>query len=148
MAAMTARAKEFTSGTILLILGFGIFFYARTFPDLPKGYPGPGLFPSILGLSLALVGCLLLFYLSRQPGSSQIERTTDKSSNRSLVFCLVLVILFPILQPLIGTYPTLLVLGLLMGINLGLPLLIAGTTTFATVLLIYLAFNLMLGLPL
>ena len=53
------------NGILFFLLGAAIFLASRTFPDLPEGHPGPGLFPSIIGILLALSGAGIYFSRSQ-----------------------------------------------------------------------------------
>ncbi len=47
-------------GALLAVLGSFVFLQARAFPTLSGGYPGPGLFPQILGGVLVVAGLSLV----------------------------------------------------------------------------------------
>jgi putative tricarboxylic transport membrane protein len=53
-------AWDALAGVLLALLGSYVFLAARTFPNLSGGYPGPGLFPQLLGILLALSGAGLV----------------------------------------------------------------------------------------
>ncbi|MCX7839634.1 MAG: tripartite tricarboxylate transporter TctB family protein [Anaerolineae bacterium] len=46
-------------GILFALCGAWIFLQAMTFPNLKGGYPGPGLFPQILGILLVLSGLVI-----------------------------------------------------------------------------------------
>ncbi len=141
------KSRNTLAGLLLVFLGAGIFMMARSFPSLPEGHPGPGLFPGILGIGLLINGAVLLLF----PGNKDRESDTEiKTESRALPLLagVVLIILFPFLQPFLGTYPSLGLVGIGVGFTLRLQPLMVIVTVVATLSLIYLAFNLMLGLPL
>jgi hypothetical protein len=141
------KNRNTLAGLLLVFLGAGIFMMARTFPSLPEGHPGPGLFPAILGIGLLINGAVLLLVRGNKDNEAYTETTTE-SRALPLLAGVVLIILFPFLQPFLGTYPSLGLVGIGVGFTLRLQPLMVIITVVATLSLIYLAFNLMLGLPL
>ena len=142
---MTVR-KNHIGGLVVGALGLSICLMSRTFPQLPEGYPGPGLFPSIIGILMALLGIVIVF------SSEKEETDTDDdalvSRRLSLVLAIVLSLLIPIINrwiPLLFILPVFIFLiALLFKVSLKWALLISTITTT----LIYLIFSLMLGVSL
>jgi len=142
---MTVR-KNHIGGLVVGALGLSIYLMSRTFPQLPEGYPGPGLFPSIIGILMALLGIVIVF------SSEKEETDTDDdalvSRRLSLVLAIVLSLLIPIINrwiPLLFILPVFIFLiALLFKVSLKWALLISTITTT----LIYLIFSLMLGVSL
>ncbi|MXZ04342.1 MAG: tripartite tricarboxylate transporter TctB family protein [Rhodothermaceae bacterium] len=60
-------------GIVFLILAAAIWLGTRSFPSLPEGYPGPGLFPNVLAFLLALAGIGLFW----RP-SAEVDTTTQR----------------------------------------------------------------------
>jgi putative tricarboxylic transport membrane protein len=52
---------DLVSGTLAAAFGLAVLLYVQTFPELPGGAPGPGLFPGIIGGLLLLFGLVLVF---------------------------------------------------------------------------------------
>ncbi len=50
---------DFAFGLVAVLLGLAAYITARGFPSPPGPYPGPGLFPQLLGLALAATGLAL-----------------------------------------------------------------------------------------
>jgi putative tricarboxylic transport membrane protein len=53
------RTSELTTGLIVMAGGLVVAGYAQTFPPMPGQPIGPSLFPTIIGVGLALVGAVL-----------------------------------------------------------------------------------------
>jgi len=53
------RTSDLTTGLILMAGGLAVAGYAQTFPPMPGQSIGPSLFPTVLGVGLALVGAAL-----------------------------------------------------------------------------------------
>ncbi len=66
-------------GIVFLILAAAIWLGTRSFPSLPEGYPGPGLFPNALAFLLALVGIGLLW----RP-TAEVVRATHQLSGKGV----------------------------------------------------------------
>jgi putative tricarboxylic transport membrane protein len=53
------RPSDLLTGLFILAAGLAVAGYAQTFPPMPGQPIGPGLFPTIIGLGLALTGAAL-----------------------------------------------------------------------------------------
>ena len=53
------RVRDTVSGALIMLLGLAIAAYAQTIPSRPGMAFGPSLFPTIIGLALALCGAAL-----------------------------------------------------------------------------------------
>jgi putative tricarboxylic transport membrane protein len=53
-------AWDAIAGVVLALVGSFAYVTARSFPHLSGGYPGPGLFPQVLGAVLAAAGVALV----------------------------------------------------------------------------------------
>ena len=101
-------SKEVISGGILVILGIGIYVVSLTFPALPEGYPGPSLFPQIIGVGLGLMGILLCVSGFRNTSSASASSTDtpgNLKSGNSLVHMLGgvgIIALFPLVYPFLA----------------------------------------------
>lgn len=75
---MTELRIDAITAVCCIVVGGALALQARSFPDL-SGYPGPGLFPVIIGALLAVTGLLLLAratYRSRRWGMQAPAATT------------------------------------------------------------------------
>lgn len=135
---------------VLLALATWIWFYSGQFPNLPEGYPGPGLFPRVIALGLALIALALLvkgFISHPLTDNQQLEPDPEKSLLR-LGFGAILMILFPLASPLLGFMGALLVVGVLMGLVLQVRWWKALLTASVTTAGLYLIFVKLLSVPL
>jgi putative tricarboxylic transport membrane protein len=62
------RVNDAVSGTLLALFGLAIAAYAQTFSSRPGMAFGPGLFPTIIGILLALGGLVLAWQGWRRGG--------------------------------------------------------------------------------
>lgn len=139
---MSPKQDKIT-GIVVLVLGLMVFWYARQFPELEEGHPGPGLFPGLIGLLLAISGIILLFWST----SEEVNRSL--SGNWISVFLLLLLmIIFPYVRNAAGFFPAIasviFLVGLLMRLSLLRALVAAGGATG----FIFLIFNKLLHVPL
>ena len=58
--ALTAARRDLAAGTLLIALGAGIVLEARHYPLGTVSQMGPGYYPSLLGVAMALVGGLII----------------------------------------------------------------------------------------
>lgn len=54
------RVSNTVIGLSVILLGAWVIWYARGFPKLEQGYPGPSLFPTVLSVLLILSGIILI----------------------------------------------------------------------------------------
>ncbi len=143
-------AWDAVAGVLLALLGSYVFLAARTFPNLPGGYPGPGLFPQLLGVILALSGVGLLAHgaltgalLRRVP----LVRASRKEKAGALLVILA-VVLYILLVDRLGFVPLafLILAGLMLALGVSARWSI-GLGVALTVLL-YLLFGRLLHVPL
>jgi len=144
------RSLEVLPGGLALALGVAVWFFAGTFPELDDGYPGPGLFPRIIAVGLALSGLGLLIRAFRRPGeaSPATNQTPLLPAAARVAAGLALVALYPLLQGLIGFIPTVSALSFGVAVLLGVGVVTAGVTAIVSSSLIYLLFTRLLGVPL
>lgn len=141
------KGKKINLGisTIVVLIGILVFISSRQFPAMPEGHPGPGLFPSVLGVFLILSGFVLLSDTFK-PGD--IPTAFRQGNWRSVLIILSIIVLFPLVQPFIGFLGILsisiLAIGLLMRLSLVKSILVSLFTTG----FIYLIFNVILHVPL
>ena len=151
---MKARIGSFTrdilAAILLLLLAAWIWYYSSQFPDLPEGYPGPKLFPRIIAVGLASIGIGigLTQFLTRSAPEREAKVPTEGKSRMRLISGILLLAIFPVLSPLLGFIPTLLIVGVLIGFSLQVKWWKILLTVGITVLGIYLIFSELLSVPL
>jgi len=143
-------AWDALAGMLLALLGSYVFLAARTFPNLSGGYPGPGLFPQLLGILLACAGAGLV--LNSLPAGRRLGRSAPVgASRRDTVAALIVVlavVVFIVLVDRVGFVPLafLILAGLML--TLGVPARWSVPLGVALTLLLYLLFARLLRVPL
>lgn len=155
MRSWSETHTEVLNGSILLLLGIGIWSYSGTFPDLQEGYPGPALFPRLIAgifsiAGLVLLGTYLPRLLSTSPSQNKDEQAEKTTLARLYVLLggIALIVLFPLFSDWVGFLLTLGVSVFVMALLLKIPLLQSGLIALGTLGTIYLTFNVLLGVPL
>ena len=139
--------QEGLNGGILILFALWIWWQTTYFPNLEEGYPGPALFPRLVGLGFAFSGLVLLIRAWR--GSEEVlSSTTSRTGLLRLAAGIGLIILYPFLQPHLSFAPTLGLVCFGVALLLGVRIWIAGLTALLTVLFIFLTFNQLLNVPL
>ena len=54
------RLNDLALGTLCLLLGIAVIAYAATFPSVPGQEYGPGLYPTLIGASMAMAGSAMV----------------------------------------------------------------------------------------
>ncbi len=67
------RPSDLITGLVVLAGGLAAAGYAQTFPPMPGQRIGPGLFPTVIGLGLALAGGVLALSGLTQRGAPWVE---------------------------------------------------------------------------
>ena len=142
---MLANRTELINALVLLGLGTWILWYASFFPDLPEGYPGPGLFPSTIAIGFIILGILLLWDSIRKP---VVQQNAVQLKWIPLLSGIALITVFPFLYESLGFLSSLSISCFLMGLLLKVKPIWAILTALATSGLIYLIFVVLLGLVL
>lgn len=147
---MLAKRFETLNGLVLLSLGSWILWYSSFFPDLPEGYPGPGLFPSTIAIGFIILGILLIGNSIRNWKEEQKQSSVDSANTRFVPFLagIALIGLFPILYEVLGFLTTLAISCFVMALLLKVKPIWAVLTALITSGLIYLIFVVLLGLVL
>ena len=78
------RASDLTTGLIIMAAGFAVAGFARTFPPMPGQPIGPSLFPTIIGVGLAMVGAVLALSGLKQRGTRWLAIDTWAYTPRPL----------------------------------------------------------------
>ncbi len=133
-------------GMASLVLGGWIWWYTASFPELDGGHPGPGLFPRLIGVGLALCGIALLL----RPGSDDATTGHGPGWSGRLRFAvgLALVVAFPWLHAGIGFVPATALLSLAIGLMMDARWMLAVAISVAASGATYLLFTRLLGVPL
>ena len=101
--------KDFASGLLFMLVGFGFSFVARGYSMGTAAKMGPGYFPFWLGIVLAILGALVLWgSLSSKGEEDQLARWDIKS----LLWILGAVVLFGLLLKPLGMVLSVIVLVL------------------------------------
>ena len=145
------RVSDRLSGLLAALLGLAVVVQARSLPLSPGQDIGPGLFPSILGGLLILLGAGLIVGSVRkgETGWAGVDDWVARSATRrSLIAVLVALVSWMILVGPVGFIPTtILFLAVLMsifGARLAVAVPVAVLVTFGT----HYAFYTLLRVPL
>ena len=128
-----------------------VWLYAGTFPDLPEGHPGPGLFPRVIAAALTLSGLLLLWQGLRHRAEEADKPPPDgrrQAGLGRLGLGLGLVVLYPLGQAVLGFIPTLTIIALGVALILRVRPVVAVGVALGSAVLIYGLFTGLLGVPL
>ncbi len=100
-------AWDAVAGALLVVLGSYVFLAARSFPNLPGGYPGPGLFPQLLGAILTVSGMALVGHAVRTGAlSRRVPLVTASRKDKAGALLVVLsVVLYIVLVDRVGFVP-------------------------------------------
>lgn len=135
------------SALILILLGIGIWWQSGSFPSLEEGYPGPSLFPRLMAIGLVLGGSWIGLKAFRE-GKETSKPLQEHPSLMKLAGGVILVAVYPILQPLIGFMGSLGLVCLGVALLLGIKPWIAVVSALGTVLFIFVTFEMLLGVSL
>lgn len=141
------NAGDGISALLLCLLGIGIWWQSGSFPSLEEGYPGPSLFPRMIAIGLLLGGIWIGLKSFQQP-SEEDASWLQQASLLKLGGGVILVGLYPILQPLIGFMGSLGLVCLGVALLLGIKPWIAVVSALGTVLFIFVTFEMLLGVSL
>ena len=148
---MTQTKIDQMSGILFLLFGIIIWIYTRNFPDLEEGYPGPALFPRLIGSGFILGGIILVItpFIS-----SKVTDDSDEKSHFSLLNLGKLVIglfitgLYPFIQPYLGFIGSISLIGFAIGFLLKVKPWLAALVALSCTLIVYFLFTYLLGVPL
>ncbi|RMF83442.1 MAG: tripartite tricarboxylate transporter TctB family protein [Nitrospinota bacterium] len=139
---------ELVLSVSIVALGIFIMVEASGFPTLSGGYPGPGLFPQILGALFILFGLWVVLQQVRRRAWPRWPRPFFTRERINALLVVLAVILYLLVVEYVGFILT--VVCLLAGLMLSLgvrwrtSILLSIALTMAT----YLLFNKLLGVPL
>ena len=137
--------KETHIGIAVTLLGVFVFFLARKFPELPEGYPGPGLFPTGIGLGFFTMG-LLLVYFSFRSSTGDVGKLHGKWI--PAIALLIILTLFPFLKDFAGFFISIAIAIFFVGLLMKLDILKSLLTAALTTGFIYVIFDRILHVPL
>ncbi|MBX2877989.1 MAG: tripartite tricarboxylate transporter TctB family protein [Saprospiraceae bacterium] len=141
------NTRDGISALLLCFLGIGIWWQSGSFPVLEEGYPGPSLFPRMIAIGLLLSG-LWIGAKSLQKKEEETHAWEEMPSLLKLGGGVLLVGLYPILQPLMGFMVSLGLVCLGVALLLGIKPWIAVASALGTVLFIFVTFEMLLGVSL
>ena len=137
--------RSFIYGLAFLALGLFTYLVSNSFPELPEGHPGPGLFPSIMGVCMALVGLALMIQFRNED-----EQNKHSLSGQwlSIGLLMVILIIFPWLRNIVG-FPIALAISI-SGVAMLLKIIHwkAVVVGVLTTVVVFLLFNKLLQVPL
>lgn len=139
------------SAGLVIILSLFVWFYSRTFPSLPDGHPGPGLFPRAVAAGMFIAGCYLaLRALRGEPaGASQELKAESVGKGLSRIGVVLLALgLYPFLTGIVGFVPTVSGISFIVALLLKAKPLQSAATALGGTLFVYLLFTRLLGVPL
>lgn len=142
---MTDTHKDLTAAALLASLGVGLWWITESFPDLPEGYPGPALFPRIIGVALVAAAVAL--------GATglRLKRRTARGEGTAwgpLVLIVAVVGSFPVLAPYVGVAPAVCLICLFGALLLRVPWRTALLVAIGVTAVLYGLFTVLLGIPL
>ncbi len=144
------RVSNTAIGLFQIVFGIAVFLYARTFPDLENGMPGPSLFPAVLAVLFIFTGIILVVQGVRS-GERVLKLDTSELSRSGIVnilLVLAIILFYILLSDLLGfqiiSFVILVFLMKLLNVSTRWSLIMAGGVTF----IIYILFAKMLLVPL
>ena len=78
------------AAVVIFLFGVIVLVVSSTFPDLPEGYPGPGLFPRGIGMLLVLSTVLMSF----GKGDNLSDPSDHKEGRQIWHFLVLIVVIF------------------------------------------------------
>jgi putative tricarboxylic transport membrane protein len=141
---------DLVGGLLAAVLGAAVVLHVRTFPELPDGYPGPALFPGIVGSLLVLFGLVLVVraVLGRGRAAADPDAGVTAQGRLRALAVLGLVVGYLLLAETLGFAVTMGVLLFLLMWLLGARPLVAVLAAAAAVGFILLVFGELLLVPL
>lgn len=137
-------------GILFALFGGWIFLQAMTFPNLKGGYPGPGLFPQLLGILLVLTGLGLALNAALERAFPQ-PRTLFRPPYREKINALLVVlavIAYILFVDTLGFIPMGLVITIGLMLRTGVSLRWSLVVGIGVTIVIYILFNRILHVPL
>lgn len=140
------KRSDVVLGGAAVLLGAAVYLESLNFPRMADGWPGPGLFPRILGVLLVLFGGVVMVEAFRPHESQEVSYQPANILKAGLV--LVSVAIYVAVAQKLGFLPTatLLLLGLMLMLNVRLR--VALPASVAVAVLCLLLFEKVLRVPL
>lgn len=142
-------------GLLSALFGGAVALHARGFPTLSGGYPGPGLFPELMGILMVALGIPLAIHGFRGGADESVSGEEDNPDpaflRRALpnaVAATVVVLLYMLLVERLGFIATMILLNLGLMLKLGVRLLTAILVSVAVSIVVYYLFAGVLYVPL
>ncbi|MCR5083936.1 MAG: tripartite tricarboxylate transporter TctB family protein [Succinivibrionaceae bacterium] len=138
-------------GVIIAILGISIFLHSASFPDLPDGHTGPGLFPMVLATLFAVCGVILAVQGFRQGrGKGLLVNVEGITLGGALNILVVigLIVFYLLCAEILGFIITMFVVLIVQMLMLKTPPLRAAIVSACATIVIYLIFYKGLLVPL
>ncbi|MFN3286570.1 MAG: tripartite tricarboxylate transporter TctB family protein [bacterium] len=140
------RLGEVAAGVALAAVGVYAAIAASKFPRLAEGYPGPGLFPQILGLLLGACGIAVL-WAARRP-SPEARHGYEPNELLHAAEAAGMVVVYMAVVNRLGFVPTVGALLTLLMARLGVGLARAIPVGFGLAVGLYVLFGRLLRVPL
>ncbi|MDR7409631.1 MAG: tripartite tricarboxylate transporter TctB family protein [Armatimonadota bacterium] len=140
------RLGEAAAGVVLAAAGVYAAAAGSAFPRLAGGYPGPGLFPQILGLLLVACG-IAVVWGARGP-TAEAGRGYERRGLLHAAEAVVAVVVYIAVVNRLGFVPTVGILLTLLMARLGVSLARAVPVAFGLAVGLYLLFGRILRVPL
>lgn len=141
----TKKRLDIIIAVVVLVIGAIVYISSQQYPGLSEGHPGPGLFPSVVGLCMIFAGGLM-GYVALKGGDG--DTTFAKGNWISILLILTIMVAFPFLKNLTGFLTAISVVLLLVALLMRLTIIKALLVSLLTTGFIYLVFAQILHVPL
>lgn len=150
-----ARSGDLVAGALTAAFGVAVVVYVQGFPSLAGGYPGPALFPGIIGGLMVVFGLTLIVQSARRTvGLDDAGRPAAPPSRLwrgavpNALAVLLGVVVYLLVVDVLGFLLTMALLLLLLMLKLRTRLVVAVPASIAATLVIYAFFRGLLLVPL
>ncbi|NMB15504.1 MAG: tripartite tricarboxylate transporter TctB family protein [Firmicutes bacterium] len=144
------RIGELVIGGVAIALAVFVFILTLGFPQLPDGHPGPGLFPQLLAIILAIMGLVLIGQnLSKRdlsPGGE--EKAEGREEWVNILWVIGVILCYMFISEIAGFMITAVVISWVLMLRLGAARLKGFVASMAAVLFVYWLFSQVLLVPL
>lgn len=146
------RFNDAIIGVVLLIFGSAIVIHSRSFPGLPGQNYGPAFFPTIIGVALAICGCVFIVqgYLKRREAGLVTLGEWASSPRHRANFILVIVglVVYVLVSDFVGFIPTAIAITTVLTVRFGVRVWSALAISTLATFVIHTAFYKILLVPL
>lgn len=126
---LARHPREAVAGLITLALGAALVQYARGLPEMPGGYPGPGLFPTIVGVLFCVFGLALIVQAASghvaPMDADAVEHGERWRSIANVVVIVAAVPVYVVLSEYVGFVITMALIAFGIMVHLGVRLVLA-----------------------